>query len=493
MSVQPAWAQRVASRLTLQIPLQRATDENNPADLDSIEATAGGGTSFLIPPLTGQDPYGRPPKDLDLSACIRAAIESATQILMAQNNIELSGAQLLQAYGQFLPNLSATASYNYQGGTVFFATAAPTLIETRSAGITYLISSTLNLFNGFNDYHLLKASLARKEASELTLDRAKQQIALDVAQAYLQVILDQELIRIGRKNLRSSRTRQRLLSAQTKVGLRSLSDLFRQQALTSSDQLGVSRAENQERVDQLKLLERVRLSPDFNYVLTRPPLDTQPQANPLYQDEARLIQTALANRSDLKSAHQLADAAEHDVHMFQSNYLPKLDFGFSATANARHLFTQTVAGLNMVPRQQAGYFDQLHNQANYTVGLNLSWTFFDRFATRLNIARARRDAQNAEIQLNDQQRVVISEIRQAYGYYRTSLQQLDSSRIGLRAAEKAFEVMQGRYEVGSANFVDLVSAQTALVQAEANQAQAIINFTLQERTMSNVLGQLPVD
>jgi hypothetical protein len=83
---------------------------------------------------------------------------------------------------------------------------------------------------------------------------------------------------------------------------------------------------------------------------------------------------------------------------------------------------------------------------------------------------------------------VIGEVRQAFGDYRAALQQLDSTHTGLIAAQKAYEVMQGRYEVGSASFVDLITAQATLVQSEAARAQAMIGFALQTRAMENALG-----
>jgi outer membrane protein len=104
------------------------------------------------------------------------------------------------------------------------------------------------------------------------------------------------------------------------------------------------------------------------------------------------------------------------------------------------------------------------------------------------VARARADADNAEIDAVDRQKQIMAEVRQAFGDYRSALQQLETTRTGLIAAKKAFEVVQGRYEVGSASFVDLITAQSALIQAESSRAQALISFALQTRTMNNVLG-----
>ena len=62
-----------------------------------------------------------------------------------------------------------------------------------------------------------------------------------------------------------------------------------------------------------------------------------------------------------------------------------------------------------------------------------------------------------------------------------------------RPSQKAYEVVQGRYQVGSASFVDLTTSQAALVQAEAARAQAVIAFALQTRTVETTLGTVTVE
>ena len=175
-----------------------------------------------IPPITGNDPSGSAPVPLTLDESIKIAIDQATTTLKAQNDVRFSGERLLQGYAQFLPNLVTAASYNYSSGRDYLTQAAPVTVQTKNYGPSFSVSTTLNLFNGLADINALKSAMQKKESSELSLKRAKQLIALDIAQSYLQVILDQNVVEIARKNLFSSQARQRLLQAQTSVGIRNL-------------------------------------------------------------------------------------------------------------------------------------------------------------------------------------------------------------------------------------------------------------------------------
>ena len=135
--------------------------------------------------------------------------------------------------------------------------------------------------------------------------------------------------------------------------------------------------------------------------------------------------------------------------------------------------TGRVNGANVTPPVQSDLAYQLSSQIDYTVTINLSWTLFDRLLTHQNVVRAKTVADNARIDAQDRRNQVEGEVRQAYGDYKTVTQQLRTSKRGLEAAQKAYEVMEGRYEVGSASFVDLLTVQAALVQAEGARAQAL--------------------
>lgn len=432
---------------------------------------------------------------LSLEKSIAYAIEAASAVIKARGESEVTAQQLLQSYFQFLPNLAATGAYNRTRGSNYLYIATPSIVESVSHGASYTIGTTVNIFNGLADMAGLKAALNRREAADLNLRRAKQQIALDVAQRFLQVVLDQQIVRIAKKNLTSSQEREKLLSEQTRVGVRNLADLFRQQAQTSSDESYLVNAENKERTDELQLLVLLRLDPTSNYRLVEPKLEEEAKGN-RYDDEDALVKLALQNRADLTASKDRAKAASWDVTTARSSYFPKLDFGVSMTGVGRNLDSQTVNGTDQLPSVPAGlgdWSDQLRHEVMYTYGVTLTWNIFDRWMTRVNTERARVNATNARVDAEDFEHQVISEIRQAWGDYRTIIQQLESSKKGLQAAQKAFEVMQGRYQVGSASFVDLTTAQAALVQAEAARAQALIAFALETRALETTLGTVKVD
>jgi outer membrane protein len=430
---------------------------------------------------------------LSLEDSIRLAIRGATSVLKAENDTKVNGALLLQGYGQFLPNFGGNGNYNYSRGTTYYTTAAPALVQGSGWNAGYTLASDLNIFNGLADISALKSALLRKDASDLTLYRAKQQIALDITQAFLQVILDNKLVDINRKNLQETQAREDLLTEQTKVGIRNLSELFRAQAATSAAESLLLTSQNTTRTDQILFLRRLRADVAKKYHFTEPDLTSESGASKKYTDENELLKTGLANRADLKAYDNIASATSWDVKSNFAGYLPKLDLVGSMVSGSHYLYDQNVNGQPVAPAVQSNLGYQLGTQIQYTIGLNLTWAIFDRFVTHENVVRSRAVADDAELDAQDRFNQVEGDVRQSFGSYQTAIGQLRSSKKGLDAAQKAYEVMEGRYEVGSASYLDLITVQADLVQAESNRATALIDYLYEDALVNFSTGQTKVE
>jgi outer membrane protein len=426
---------------------------------------------------------------LTLPQCIQMAIHQATAVLKAKNSADTTGTQLAQAYMQFLPNLEATAGGAYQTGRTYYTQAEPTFVRTTNYGGTYQLSSTLNIFNGFSDAAGLGSSRARKKAADLSLYRAKQQITFDVTQIYLQVFLDRQIVAIDESNLQASREREELIDAQTQVGSRSLADLYRQQAETSADELALISARARRRNDLISLLQRLRVDLLTPYDIAEAPLDA-PAADSSYGDENTLVRAGLEHRADLDAQEKLARAAHWDVTSARAGYFPQLNLVGALDGVGSHLNTQDVDGVDVVPASQPTLMHQWGSEILYNVGVNLSWGLFDRYLTRLTVARAQETASDASIDAEDRRLEVEGDVQSALNEYQAAVQEVASSDKGLKAAQESYDAVLERYKVGASSIVDLLTAQSALVQAQAAQAQGRVDFTLQKRAIDLAIGTL---
>ncbi len=426
-------------------------------------------------------------RTLSFDESIQIALSNSTNVLKGMNAVDLTGAQLLAAHGQFLPDAIVNGAYTYTGGNNLLTVTAPTLVNSQRSNINYQIVSSINIYNGYSNRSALKAALLAKEGAEFSLTRAQQQIKLDITQAYLQVVLDKEILDFAQQNYQTSQKRENQLDELVAVGRRPKSDLYQQQAQTSLDQQFLTNSINKLNIDKILLLQRLRLDPEKVYEFDSVAIDESPLGSE-FTDEEALIERAKDQRADLKSSQRSQDAALWYIKRNKSGYLPRISAVAGAYGVAAQFTKLYISGNNVLPQDQRSFGSQLSDQVYGIMAINVGWNIFDKYVTKSNVAQAKVNAANARIDYENMNLQIVSEIRQALGNYNTAVQQTETSQKGLIAAEKAFETISGRYSVGSANFIELANAQNNLLLAKQNRAQAGISLFLQKKVIDFYLG-----
>ncbi len=256
-------------------------------------------------------------KVLNLQDCIHIALEKSTAVLKGNNNVAVSGAQVMAAYGQYLPNLAAGGGYNYAAGNTFYGSAGPELVNANRGQYNYQLTSSINLFTGHYNYANWKSAKLNEQISNLSLERAKQQIELDVTQSYLQVVLDKKIVVLDSVNLVTSLKREDQLTMLTDVGRKAKTDLYQQQAQTSSDKLLLINAQSKLRNDKIIILQKLRIDSVDNYELADIVVDDNANAAQ-YGNNKALVDEALQERVDLKSAMLNTQYADWGIKKYRS-------------------------------------------------------------------------------------------------------------------------------------------------------------------------------
>ncbi len=424
---------------------------------------------------------------LNLQDCIKIASDKSTTIIKGNNSVALSGAQLLAAYGQFLPNLVAGAGINYNGGNNFYSAAGPELVNLGRSQYNYQLASSLNLFSGYNNYASWKAAKLNQQMATLSLERARQQIELDITQSYLQVILDKKLVELDSANLVTSLKREDQLAMLTEVGRKSGTDLYQQQAQTSNDKLTLINAKGRLQNDKIILFQKLRIDSAENYELADIPVNDNAEAS-RYGNRDALVSQALQDRADYRSAQLNTQYADFLIKKYRSGYLPNVSLTGGIYNNGAWFNSLSINGNKDMPASQDAIPTQLYKYTYGLVGINASWNLFDRYLTKTNVAAAKIVADNAHIDYQDTKINIVASIKKAYNDYINAVQQIETVDKGLIAAQKAFEAVNGRYKEGAADFITVSNAQIVLLQAQQNKIQASVNMMLQKKVIDYYVG-----
>ncbi len=429
-----------------------------------------------------------PKKVLSLQECVGIALDKSTTVLKGNNNIAFAGTQVLAAYGQFLPNLVAGAGINYDRGNNFYSTAGATLVNSGRSQYNYQLTSSINIFSGYYNYSSWKSAQLNEKIAGMTLDRAKQQIELDITQAYLQVLLDKKIVALDSNNLSTSLKREDQLTVLTQIGRRAKTDLYQQQAQTSNDKLQLINAISKMQNDKVSLLQRLRIDSTDNYEIADMSIDDKAEAD-RYSNEQTLIQQALQDRIDIKYADLAVQSADWNIKRYKSGYLPQVNIAGGLYNNGGYFDKLVVNGIDEKPASQEALTTQLYKYTYGYLGVNATWNLFDKYFTKSNVAVAKIDADNARIDLQDTKISVVSTVKQAHNDYINAVQQMETVGKGLEAAQNAYEAVDGKYKEGATDFITESNSQLVLLQAQQNKIQASINMMLQKKIIDFYIGK----
>jgi outer membrane protein len=428
---------------------------------------------------------------LDLKRSVEIALQNATPVQLGTDTLRLSGIALLESYGRFLPNVTSSVGGFDQRGTSLLSSTSLVPADAQFYSLGYTLSASLNLFNGFRDRQHFQSMLHGRDAATNSLGRARQQVAFDVAQAFYQTVLDRRLAAVAVANLELSRAREDQLSEQVRIGTRAPPDLYRQQAQARADEVAVIDANNRVDNDATALLNRLRLDSSLPYQIVEPQADTA-RLDPSMLDLASLTQRARHARPDLLAARDKASADANDLQAAHGEFLPQLALRFDYVGSGRVFDREIVGGKDQINVAQRSVGSQLGDQRYSVLSLGLSWNLFDGYRARFDVERAAVASDRDRLNIEDLQLRIGGEVQTAIGNYRAAEQKLVASAAALEAAQQAFDAVEGRYDVGLASVVDVLTAQTSLTQARALREQSLAFMALQKAVLRYAVGDAPV-
>lgn len=427
---------------------------------------------------------------ISLQEAIDIALENNYQLEQARNNLDLAEERILSEKADFLPNLSASFRGNQNVGQTF-NNITLRYEERTSNSINGSISASVPVFQGFNNILSLRQSRSNRESQEASLERIRQTIIFNAASQYLQVLVNREMLEIARQTLETSRKQLEQVKAQVEVGQVPMVDQYNQESTVASNELTVIQRENTLDQSKLALIRTLQLDPLGDYDFQIPDINAD-NVNPRQYDLQQLTEQALASRSDLESQRLTIASNKYNLQMARWSLYPTLSASASIGSSYQDLYRgQTVDDEGRPTFEKVGFYDQfLDQRIGRSIGFSVNIPIFSNWNTRLNIQQAQVNYKNSRLSLENQRYGVLEEVRQAYNDYTSYRQQLESSRVALRAAERTFETQQERYNVGAGTLIELSSAQQSYTQAQADHANALYRLIFQEKLLDYYIGKM---
>lgn len=419
------------------------------------------------------------PSQLTFEEAIRIGMERNVLIKQQQNQLEVNQTQKAASFGAFLPSVNVTTTFQRQEGQQP-NTLNGDLEDLKTNYFGSQINGNLNLFNGLRGINAIGQANNQLMAQSYLVKRTQQDVLNTLATQYLQVLLDQELLKIAEENLKSQTALRDQMQGFFDVGVRAITDLYNQDALMKGAQVAHIRARNALQNDKALLAQTLQLDPAQDFEVVYP---TTKNDVGYFQNMSldSLVNIAMKNRADLEQLKYQVKANQYSYKSFASGFLPSL----SLFANYGSFY------YSLIPEGFSTQFRTLNPSLSY--GANLTIPIFSRMQNRTQRATSLLQYKNAELNRQNLEKTVKLDVQRARANLLNAVENLEASQSQYQAGELALKTQRESYELGISAQVALAQANQTYVSGAAAKVQAEVTLIFQRIMMEYSLGTLKVE
>lgn len=455
----------------------------------------------------------QPPNTYSLEDCIRIALETNPQVKISELQVETNDNVARQSRWQRWPSLGFSAGQGFSSGRNIDP-YTNVYVQQNVNSNNFQLGSSVILFNGFQQKNSIVRNDINVKASQKDLEAARNDIMLNVALSYLQIISNEELIEVAQRQVDASLLQVERTAKLVEAGTLAESNLLDLKAQLANDELTLVNNQNNLETSKLNLKQIMNMpgSEPINVVKV-------PVSDPTLQAYEATIQeifdVAVSNLPQMKAANLRIESAKKSVEIAKGAGMPSLSLGagistaFSSAAPKQRFISdgtgsttidvpsatnyikygditlpiiQRVTTLNG-SMQDFGYFNQLDGNRNSYVNLSLRIPIFSNFQVKYNVANLKLQQKSVEYQAQQVHLSIRKNVEQAYIDMSNSAKRYSATANQVRALTEAFRVAQVRFDVGAINSTEYNIAKANLDRANGNLVQSKYEYVFRTKIL----------
>ena len=410
-----------------------------------------------------------------LTDCINYALEHNLTVQQSALTVEQRELELNTARNRRLPAVNASASENLSFGRGL--TADNTYSNSNTTSTSFSLGGDLPIFQGLDITNGIKLGKLNLAAATADLEKARDDIRVAVAQAYVQILYNQELLRIAHEQSSHDAELLEQVQERLRTGKVSAAEVSAQQATLAQSRQSEIQAEGNLRVSLLELTQLLELPSPEGFAIVTPEVG-DPAQTLLMRPEA-IYEEAVEVKPSVEAARLNVDYAELGVTRAKGARLPSISLSGGLGTN---FYTNSVM-------QAPAFGEQLRNNFSQYVGVSMSIPIFQRFNIRNNVRTAELNYKGQQIQLENVKKSLYKEIQQAYYNAVTAQARYDGSRESARSAREHYELTEEKNKVGKAGITDYNDARNNYLRAESEHIQARFQCLYQTKLLDFYRGR----
>jgi outer membrane protein len=428
----------------------------------------------LLLPLsaTGQQTWS-------LEECIRYAWENNLTIKQQELGVAQTENTLFQSKMAFGPSVSARISENVNWGQSVDLSTLTILNHVRSSNTGMGIYADMDLFTGLQRLNTVKQEKSKLSIAIQEVQKLRNEISIEITRSYLNVLLAGEILDAARQSRESVAEQCERTRKLVDAGSQPLSALLEVESQLATEDLQVVEAQNNLRTYNLVLQQLLDLPTDANFQIIKPQIGDLHEMDPVSVDELFYASRELPQ---IKKTEYTLEQRQHELAIAQGGRYPRLSLSlgyasFYSDANRKKdedTTEDTGSGSidDLLGGSSAGFWDQLKNNNNPSIGLSLTIPIFNKWQVSTNVKNASLGVEMAELEMKNAQQLLMKEVQQAANDATSTYLRVQATERNVKAMEESFRYVQQKFDIGMLNGTDYIVSKTNLFKAESNYLQA---------------------
>jgi outer membrane protein len=429
-------------------------------------------------PVTAQEPW-------TLTGCISYAFENNIRLKQQSLGVDMARNNLSQSKLNLLPTLNSGLSESFRFGRSVDPLTYQFTTEN-STGASVYAATDLELFKGLQNWNTIQKNQIDLKKNLTDLDKAKNDLALNIARLYLQILFNEELHDIAVQQLNITRQQVDRTRIMVDAGSLPKGDYLEIQAQLANEELNEVNSRNQLIMSYLDLAQLLDLKNPEKFRVQRPTFETIKIIDNLGTVD-EVYQSALLTLPEIKSAELDLQSMEKDLLIARGRMSPTLTMSSSYGTG----YSDRLKDL-MDPTKTMALNKQLDFTSQTSLGFSLNVPIFNGWSTRTGIKNARISVTSGKYQVEVIHNQLLKEIQQAFADATASLERFKATTKSVSALEEAFRYAEQKFNVGMLTSLDYNVAKNNLTKARSELLQAKYNYIFNTRILDFYRG-IPID
>ncbi len=421
------------------------------------------------------------PAQWDLKTCVEYAIQHNISVQQAEVSVRLAKIQAQLAGSNQLPTMNGSTGM----GMRFGRSIDPTTNGFSSTQFLYNnfgVNGGVQLFNAGRLSNTTSAANYSWIASESDKLAIANDVSLNVATYYLQILSAIEQVEIAKIQIQQTKEQLAATGKRVEVGLLPELNLLELETQLANDSSSYITAISNVQQSKLSMIALLNLDASKPFEVVAQPVDQIKVQNFADLQPDYVFNVATQNMPNVIAANLRVKAAEKNSLAAKAGFYPSLSFGYNLTSN----FSNQSKNWGTVWN---GWNTQVSNNFGQNVGLQMNIPIFNGNQSKLNYQQSKLNLNNVKLQADNTQLKLKQDIYSAYTNAIVSFNKLNAAQKALNSAEKTYQFATKRYDLGLLGTIELLNNQNNYLKAKVNFKTAQYEYVFRIKLLEFYKGE----